>query len=241
MITEHIAANGPRTFSELALDLGLPRSSLHALLKTLATSGWLQFRGDQRRYAVGIRAWEVGNAYTRGFELYESAAASMTRLRDKLRETVQLAVLDGRFNVYVGKVDGPNLLTLASRLGSRLEAHATGIGKALLSDLEPEELDRRFAGVTLERLTPTTIAKLDELHRELQLVRERGYAVDNEEYTAGVHCVAVVIRDHTRRAVAALSVSTPTVRASDTGQGLALDALHSEAALVSRELGYAPV
>lgn len=127
---------------------------------------------------------------------------------------MQLAVLDGRLDVYVGKVDGPPVLTPPSRLGSRLEARATGTGRALLSEPNPEELDRRFEGVTLERLTPRTMAEPDGLHRELKPVRERGDAVDNEKDTAGT----VVVRssgDQIWRAVAALSVSAPTVGVSN--------------------------
>ncbi|MGH3746506.1 MAG: IclR family transcriptional regulator, partial [Micromonosporaceae bacterium] len=145
------------TFVQIGEALGYPKSSLHGLLRTLVETGWAQFDPDARRYSLGIRTLEAGNVYTRSLGLVDRARPFMERVRDEVDETVQLAVLDGRHNVYIAKVDGRQALTLASAVGRRLPAHATGLGKVLLADLSAKELDARLGGESLENYTSHTI------------------------------------------------------------------------------------
>ena len=228
----------PMAFGEIADALGYPRSSLHGLLRTMSEGGWLELDPLTRRYLLGIRNWEAGNAYLRAIDLAERAHPHMQRVRDALDETVQLAVLDGRYNVYVAKVDGAQRLVLASEVGRRLQAHATGLGKVLLADLSPEELEARIGGRTLERFTPHTITDPDRLKEELEEVRARGYAVDREEYTLGVRCIAVPVRDHSGRVMAAMSVSVPTVRFDRGRQHTTLGLLQEASRSLSVALGH---
>ncbi len=225
------------TFGEIADALRYPRSSLHGLLWTMTDEGWLELDAATRRYGLGIRNWEAGNAYLRTMDLADRARPYMERVRDALEETVQLAVLDGRYNVYVAKVDGTQRLMLASAVGRRLEAHATGLGKVLLAGLSPEGLAARIDGEALERFTANTITGSEDLRRELELIRRRGYALDEEEYTAGVRCVAVGVRDHTGRVSAAMSVSVPTVRFNRRRQQEAITLLGEAARGLSAALG----
>ncbi|HKY21159.1 MAG TPA: IclR family transcriptional regulator [Vicinamibacterales bacterium] len=225
------------SFRELEEALDIPRSSLHGLLRTLTERGWLQRDSESGAFALGIRTWQVGRAYLRGRSLAERARPHMIRVQTAIRETVQLAVLEDRYSVYIGKVDGPQRLVVASEVGRRLEAHATGLGKVLLASLPPAELDRRLAGVKLERLTPTTITNHQRLMRELMRIRERGYALDHEEYTIGVQCVAVPIRDHTQQVAAAMSVSVPKVRFDKQLLNDALRTLTEASRDLSSELG----
>jgi DNA-binding IclR family transcriptional regulator len=188
---------------------------------------------------LGIRAWQAGNAYLRAVDLAERARPHMERVRDGLGETVQLAVLDGRHNVYVAKVDGRQLLALASAVGRRLAAHATGVGKVLLADLPVAQRRELLSGHSLERFTEHTLTDLDRLEEQFALIRERGYSVDDEEYTLGVRCVAVPVRDHTGRAVAAMSVSVPTIRFDQARADEALARLTTAATDLSAALGWA--
>jgi DNA-binding IclR family transcriptional regulator len=226
------------SFQEIADLLGYPRSSLHGLLRTLVGRSWLELDPGSRRYSLGIRTWEAGHAYLRARDLADRARPFMERVRDATDETVQMSVLDGRHNVYVAKSVGTQRLVLASEIGRRLEAHATGLGKVLLAGLETYELERRLAGVKLERMTPNTVTDRAALKEELRRVRERGYATDNGEYTVGVRCVAVPIVDHSERVIAALSVSIPNVRFSAGWQQKTLAELEAAAADLSAALGY---
>lgn len=229
---------GPMSFTDVRDALDLPRSSLHGLLTTMSESGWLAYDDTSRTYSLGIRTLEAGNAYTRSLTLPSRAQPRMTAIRDQLHETVQLSVLDGRFNVYVAKVDGLQPLRLASEVGRRLPAHATGLGKAMLAFLSTEELQRRFDGVQLERFTAKTVRDLEELRRVLAKIRSVGYAADNGEYSEGVSCIAVPIRDGSGDVVAAMSVSAPSFRFDRDGRRRALTLLLDASREISRELGY---
>lgn len=233
------SADRPMSFHEIGRVLGYPRSSLHGLLHTMSERHWLEEVGPSRSYGLGIRAWEAGCTYLRAISLAERALPVMGRLRDRLDETVQLAILDGRYNVYIAKAAGSQRLVLVSEVGRRLEAHATGLGKVLLAGLPPEQLDTLFSGVTLERFSHNTICGLDALKEELAAIRRRGYGTDNEEYTLGVRCVAVPVRDSSGTVIASMSVSVPTVRDAvlrKEGPRLLLEAAKE----LSEALGYRP-
>jgi len=226
------------SFAELAGALEYPRSSLHGLLATLTEMGWLELDPRTRTYSVGIRAWEAGRGYLNGRDLVERARPYMERVRDDLDETVQLAVLDGRDVVYVARVDGSHRLVTSYSVGGRVAAHASAGGKAMLALLPADQVAGRLAGVPLERYTPATIGSLARLRAELSTTRSRGYALDEEEYTVGVRCLALAVQDHDGAPAAALSVSVPTVRFGAKEQKRALAALTRNARALSRALGH---
>ena len=236
-ILEHLT-RGPVGFSRLAEELGYPRSSLHGLLATLTEMGWVELDPRTRTYGLGLRAWEAGRAYLRARDLVERALPYMEQVRDRLDETVQLAVLDGRDVVYVARVDGSQRLVTSYSVGGRVGAYASAGGKALLALLPADDVQRRFAGSTFERYTPGTIRSRKQLESELARTRERGYGVDEEEYTVGVRCLAVPVFDHEGRAAAAISVSVPTVRFGAKQQARALSALRDSGRLLSQALGH---
>ena len=208
------------------------------MLGTLAQRGFLALDAQSRRYAVGVRAWEVGRAFLGGEDLAELARPAMQDLRDALNETVQLAVLDGRENVYIGKVDSSQPLALVSRVGARLPAHVTGVGKMLLSALPDDALEALFAGVELRAYTPASITDVPTLVEELRAVRERGHSLDRGEFTRGVFCVAYPIRDAGGTTVAAVSVTVPDARVDDELVERMQDGARRCAEAVSARLGW---
>jgi DNA-binding IclR family transcriptional regulator len=233
-----IHADRPLGFGEILTTLGYPRSSLFSLLNTLHDRGWIAFDEPSRTYRLGIRTFEAGSAWERSIDLLPLALPHMERIRDALDETVQISVLEGRYNVYLGKVEGGQRLGLASEVGRRLEAHATALGKMLLADVPTNDLDDLFAGKQMETFTPNTLASMRKLHEELETIRARGHATDNEEYTLGVRCVATPIRNHLGGTIAALSVSFPTFRYSDDRSEQALALLYEAVDHISSVLGY---
>jgi DNA-binding IclR family transcriptional regulator len=236
LLTRH--RNGA-TFAEICEALDMPKSSAHALLRTMVEQSYLMLDPTSRRYQVGVRLWEAGQAYLGGLNLPVVSRPYMEQARDLLGETVQMAILDGIENVYVAKVEADQRLVLQSHVGSRLPAYATGLGKVLLSGLDDEEVRSRFAGVTFERFTDRTITDIEGLIERLHVVRKNGYGTDDGEYTAGVVCVAVPVRDHTGRVAAAMSVSVPDVRSSEDTSRHHLEVLTQQAQRLSQMLGYA--
>jgi len=150
---------------------------------------------------------------------------------------VQLAVLDGIENVYLAKADCSHPLRLQSEIGKRLYAHATGLGKVLLAFLPHGELTKRLAGVRLPSFTTNTISHPEALLPALEVVRERGFAVDDQEYTPGLVCVAVPIFDRAGHVPAALSASIPLTRATPDQLTIALRSIASASIDLSHRLG----
>jgi DNA-binding IclR family transcriptional regulator len=224
-------------FSELGRRLNLPKSSLSGLLTTLTDHGYVRFDAGQRIYTLGIRVWEHGQAYARHRDLLHEAQRVMEGIVATINETVQLATLDGIENVYLAKVDCSHPLRLQSEVGRRLPAHATGLGKVLLAELPSEILQARLDGRTLSAVTPRTLTERATLLAELETIREQGFAVDDQEYTWGLRCVAVPIRERGAGATTALSVSVPVMRASPEELALALRAVAAGSMEISRRLG----
>lgn len=158
-----------------------------------------------------MRLFELGSGVPQQRALRDAALPLMADLREATRCTVHLAVLDGIEVVYVQILTAPGGIRLPSKLGGRLPAHATGVGKAMMAFSDPSVLAARVeAG--LPRLTPRTICTPGALARDLAQIRAQGIAYDREESTVGVHCVAVPVFDAGERVIAALSVTGRSTR-----------------------------
>ena len=227
------------TFSEICSHLSLPKSSAHALLTTMVQRRFVEQEPGSGRYVLGMRLWELANRSVSTLnDLASVANPYMTSVRDAVNETVELAILDGTDVVYIGKCETQQLLTLVSRVGARLPAHATAVGKALLSTLDQAEVQARFANYTFTRYTPNTLGSLRALQNELASVRELGYSEARGDYTEGVHCVAMPVFGHGGSAVAAMSTSVPTNRSSPETLGLMARELDRAVRALSVRLGH---
>lgn len=239
-ILEHLAAVKSASFTELSDALGLPKSSASALLATLENAGWIE-RDRERHYTVGIKAWQIGRAYRGHEEIADKAKPLMDALAQSVGETVQLARLDGTENVYIAISESPHPMRLASSVGMRLPSHATGIGKALLSQLEPAERARRVMSATLEPLTPKTVTEPEELLALLSSIAMRGVAVDDEEYVEGCRCVAVPLHTGSIGIETALSITMPSFRTGPDWPDDLIPALRRTAEQLRATLGLAPL
>jgi DNA-binding IclR family transcriptional regulator len=235
-----VSSETPLTFGEIGARLDYPRSSLFGLLNTLLDRHWIALDEQTRKYRLGVRTFEAGNAYLRSIDLVAIARPRMERIRDALDEVVQFSILDGRWNVYLCKVEGGQNLRLASEVGRRLPAHATALGKMLLAGLSEEQFDALDWPESLQQFTVNTITTPAELRAALIQARAEGHATDNEEHTIGVRCFAMPIRNHSGQTIAALSVSFPTVRFTEERGRQALALLQDAVSAISRDLGYRP-
>ena len=235
-VLEHLAETGDASFSELASALELPKSSASALLATLESSGWIE-RDAQRRYAVGLRAWQVGQRFRGHASITAHARPLMDALSEQTGETVQLARLDGMENVYIAISQSANPMRLASSVGMRLPSHATGIGKALLSQLDPTERARRVTGASLRRLTAHTITDPERLLVVLSEAAMADAATDDEEYLEGCRCVAVPLHTAALGVETALSVTAPAFRTGSHWPDDVLPLLRTTAVQLRTRLG----
>ena len=198
--------------SEVARALELPKSTTSELMSTLADQRLLS-RTVKGRYRLGWRLFELSQTLLDTTEFRIEARRVMEELVRGWGETVHLAVLDGVQAVYVEKMQPtPAVQIKISRAGARLPAHCSGVGKVLLAHCEWEYVAELLEDQGLQALTENTITDLEALAEELERVRKRGYAYDNEEITIGLCCVAAPIYDSKGDVVAAISFSVPAYR-----------------------------
>jgi len=235
-VLEHLAEVGDASFAELTTELALPKSSASALLATMESSGWVE-RSALRRYSVGLRAWQVGQRFRGHESITAFARPLMDALSEQTGETVQLARLDGMENVYIAISQSSNPMRLASSVGMRLPSHATGIGKALLSQLDPTERARRVTGAQLTRLTDHTITDPERLLAVLAECALADFATDDEEYLEGCRCIAVPLHTGALGVETALSVTAPAFRTGPTWPADALPLLRAAATQLRTRLG----
>lgn len=193
--------------SDLSKKLGISKSTLHSLLVTMEKLQWIRKDRDET-YALGNGMGYFGSAYLDRFDLAEEFRIEAEPVMQKLQETVQLARLDGRHVVYIARVQSNSPVQMVSGPGARFPAHATGLGKILLSGLDEDELLRLFPDPELPKTTVHTIGSRDVLLRELKKVREAGYALDEQEGVMGFCCIAAPVKNR-GKIVAAVSCSIP--------------------------------
>ncbi|MDB5896218.1 MAG: transcriptional regulator, IclR family [Rhodoferax sp.] len=204
--------NGSRTLGapELARRLDLPRSTVFRMLTTLESMGFIERTDNGNDYRLGLAVLRLGFEYLSSLELTELGQPLITRLCDAIRHPCNLVVRDHRHIVYVAKVTPPTPLSSSVRVGTRLPAHATVLGRILLEDLSLTELRNLYPEEHLEvfsACTPTTTLDLFNL---VQADRERGYVLGEGFFEASISTVAAPVRDHTCRIVAALGITVPS-------------------------------
>jgi DNA-binding IclR family transcriptional regulator len=178
--------------SELARRLGLPKSSIANILNAMADAGLVRRSGGG--FALGRKIAELGGAYLASIDLVQEFYDACRLLPAASDETIQLAVLDGLEMTYLARHDGRQQVRLTSGIGRRLPATITATGKAALASLDDRDLDRRLATITtLPTPTPHSIGTMDGLRADLERVRERGHAIDDEETVEGVICLGAAI------------------------------------------------
>ncbi|WP_081314827.1 IclR family transcriptional regulator [Rhodococcus pyridinivorans] len=198
--------------SEVATAIDVPRSSAHALLSSLVETGLLQCR-TRGRYRIGWRIVQLNQTMKGTVDVRSCAGPVLQELSHKYGETTHLAVMERYRVLYVDKVLGNHVINVVgARVGAHLEAHCSAVGKVLLAQCDPSEIERNITNKPLRRLTPATITSPAALAQELRSVVRCGYAFDAGEAVSEVHCVAAPVRDEMGVVVAAVSMSVPSNR-----------------------------
>jgi len=213
-ILEALATAGELGLADLAARIGLNKSTVFRFMRTLCRDGYASRDPDTERFALTLKVFELGSAVHARLDLTRLAGPLLVRLSATTRETVHLAVMEGARLVYLHKIESPQSLRVAmeSGIGLSAPAYCTGVGKVLLAFSETPALEVYLASCNLIRYTERTIAARPALLRELEAIRARGWAVDDEEHEYGVRCVAAPVRDRRGSVVAALSISGPSIR-----------------------------
>ncbi len=198
--------------SEATRYLGVASSTAHRVLAMLAYRGFVRQDTVSKAYRAGPALTEVAFAVLRRNDIQAIATPVLHRLSGLLRETVDVAMLDGATVRFVAAVEGPTGVRVASRLGRSLPAHCTSAGKVMLAQLPQPELHEVLPDELLERTTPRTLGSRAALEAELSQIRDRGYAVNREESEEGVAAISVVIPTYPPGPPLALNAAAPQHR-----------------------------
>jgi len=223
--------------TELSKDLEINKSTVSKILSTLENHRYLVKNTENRKYKLGLRWFELGSLVASQLDPQKEALVYMEELNRKVGETVHLVVMDDFDIVYINKVESPQSLRIGTRVGGRLPAHCTGVGKVLLAALSPEELSIFLKKRPLKRFTPSTITSPERLKEALAQIRAQGYALDREEFNGGLMCVAAPIKDYSHKIIGAISISGPTSRIRQKNLEKLIPRVKNTAQKISQRLG----
>lgn len=229
--------NNQKGVLEIARELGISKSSVHRILQTLSTEGFVKQARNSSKYELGLSVVELNSIYLQHLDIYEESLNSLIELTKKTGETSHLAVLENENIVYLNKVEFSPSLGIRSHIGYHNSIHCTGTGKVLLAYSEPDVLNR-ILQKPLERITDKTITDPNVLLKELETVKLLGYGMAKGESRDQITSIAVPVRNYKGNVIAAINLVGPSTKFADEKIKYYLNLLLSEAAIISRRIGY---
>lgn len=231
-----VSRESSQSLTEIADQCGISKSNAHRLLGTLEACGYVRRSASSRNYELTLRLWELGQRVYSQVDLRAVAAPYLRKLAVETEETVNLSVLDDNRVLYLDKVDSIHAARTSVSAGDRAPAYCTATGKAMLAHA-PDDLVSAI-GATIEAFTPNTVRSLEELRRQLDEVREKGYSVAHGEWRRGVLGYGTAIRSLSGRVLGAIGVAGPEERLRQSDARRFTDALFATAQEIERELGF---
>ena len=231
-------SHGELSPADLASRLRLHKSTIHRLLVVLEGQRFIR-KTPQGKYGLGMKLIEMGSRAMEQLNLGEHAMPFLQRLVDETGETAHISVLSGTEMVSIANVPGRWTLSTPSTVGRRTQIYCTSVGKAFVAFLRDDILDDLIAKLKFTRRTPNTIVTAPALKAELERVRRRGYAIDNEEGEEGLRCIGAPVRNYTGEVIASISIAGPVFRVQKGRVPTLARAVTKAAADLSADLGYA--
>jgi IclR family transcriptional regulator, acetate operon repressor len=223
--------------AEVAAAIELSRSTTYRIAERLRELGFLEVRATTARWRLGRETVQLGVAALQSTDIMRVAPPILLGLLEGTREAVNLAVFDADSMVLIYREQGPQSVTISSRLGSRRPMHASGLGKAYLAALRASERHALIERLELKRFTPETIVDKAAFERSLIAIQRRGFADDRREFEQTLACCAAAVFDHRAVPVAAISVSGPAERILAKFDRIGAEVLMA-ARSISERLGY---
>jgi len=233
-----VEADRPLGVTELATKLDMDKSTVYRLLSTLANRSYILQEPDTRRYQPSLKIVSHGRKIINDIQLRSVAKPFLKQLTHSTGESSNLAILAGVRVVYIDNEDSIASLNVQAEIGQVAPPHCTALGKALVIQYTADELRNLYKDYELRRFTSRTITTIDELVAHLVTVKERGYAIDQEECYPGVSCLAAPIYDHNNKVVAATGISGPSIRMTAERIVELAPSVIEAAREISRKLGH---
>ncbi len=226
--------------TELSKRLGLHKNNVFRLLATLEHRGYIEQNRETENYRLGPKTLQIGSIFIEQRECRRQARPILEGLMAATSETAVVAVLRANKVIYMDGVEADRTVRAISRVGAMLPAHCTAVGKAQLALLTSVDVEKLYQDPNLEQLTPHSLKTRDALLADLADIRQRGYAVENEECDMDVRSVAAPVRDFSKNVIAAIGIVAPASRLTDEklARGGVLARLDEAASALSRKLGF---
>jgi IclR family KDG regulon transcriptional repressor len=237
LLSEADAGTGVR---EIARRLDLAPSIVQRLISTLAGEGYLEQSTQTRRYRIGHRLYQLGQVYVTSNNLIGSVLPELQMLAERHRLTASMGLLVGSQVMYAATAQAKSPIAVRVEPGDLEEVHCTSFGKALLFDMNDDEVLRLLGPGPYRRLTPKTLTNPRDLLRDLRRARQRGYAICNGENMGGIFAVSAPIYDATKRIVASLSGAIPANQLQQVSESVLANLVVSAAQRISRLIGASP-
>ncbi|KQV27334.1 IclR family transcriptional regulator [Rhizobium sp. Root1204] len=210
-----VASADGAALTELSDQSGMAPSTVHRLLTSLANHGMVTHDAETGAWTIGLKAFEIGNAFLRFRKLGTISRPFLKNLMELSGETANIGIEDGGDVVFISQVESHAPMRAFFRPGRRGPIHASGIGKAILSTWPNADIERLISPRPLTRFTGKTRDTLPKLLADIETIRARGWSIDDEEHTLGMRCLAAPIFNEYGEAIAGISVSGPAVRLPD--------------------------
>lgn len=235
-ILELFAEEGDLSSSQVAAHLQTNRAASHRFVSTLRDLGYVEKTQDGK-FTLSFKFLELGMKKLDRFEIRHSAHPFMQEIALAFKETVNLGYWDNGVVVHLDKINSTEILRMDLGLGAQAPAYCIGLGKAILAFLPDVEIENYLQSVEFKSLTANTIVTPEQLKEEIATIRSQGYAIDDEELSLGLRCVAAPVMDYTGRPSYALSVSGPLQRMPPERVQEIQERLQSVCRRLSREIG----
>ena len=224
---------------EICERLSIPRTSCYDILVTLVHLGMLEVNnGVKRSYKIGLNAYRIGMSYMNNRNISEIIAPALKELSKELQKTCFFGVLEGGRIVYISKFEPENPIITTATIGTKNPVYNTSLGKAILSSMSDEEIKVVLSGIELKQATRFTITDREELIKNIELVRVRGFALDERELEEHMECVGVPIFDEKKECIGAISASS-LYRKDEDYMALG-EILKNRGLEISKSLGFMP-
>jgi len=236
IILEAVVAQQSRgvTYSDVVAAVALPKSSVHRILRDLAEIGYLDYNPGTKKYFGSMRLAATGAEVMSHFQLRKHIRPHLESLNAETGHTVNLGVLDGAMGVFVEKIESHDYgIRLYSEVGKRFPLYCTGMGKAMLAFSSVQLIDKVLSE-PLQPFTERTVTDPHALRVILQEVRDKGYALDLEEITRGIVCIAVPLLGFRNEVMGAISITVPSYYEEERGIESELEAVKKTAAVFSK-------
>ena len=236
-IIEELAKNGPMSISALSANLDMDKATVHRIVNTVREEGFITQDPKSKKYENGIKLFEIGQGVIDKIGLNTIARPYIESLANATGESVSLALIKEDKIVIIDKIESNSTIRVGINIGAALPIYCTGLGKAVLANISEEERSEILKNMKFEPLTENTLTSCGALMPHLEEIKEQGYSMDNEEYVRGLICFGAPIFDHRRGAVAAVSISLPSLRYRTEYKAEYPELVKGAATEISRHIG----